>query len=92
MDHLKICVDALRLLAGQPRSPNCVPLAEQRIKEYLRAQIDCARSASLQKLSDVINKEAEQHPGQDFWITMQAYVQSLVSKLEPDEPLPPLEE
>jgi hypothetical protein len=92
MDHLKICMDALRLLAGQPKSPKRVPLAERRINEYLQAEARLPLTTSLQRVSDAINKEAEQRAGNDFWITMQAYVQRGLRELEPEEPLPPPKE
>ena len=43
----------------------------------------------LRRLLIAIHNEAQQYPSEEFWITMQAYVQSLLFKLEPEEPLPP---
>ena len=40
MDKLEKCIDALRVLATQPDDPNAQLLAETRINEYLRREID----------------------------------------------------
>jgi hypothetical protein len=65
-----MCIEALRVLADQPATEfNRVPLAERHIDEYLRA-----KDASLQLLLDAINAEG----GDDFWITVGEYVQSLM--------------
>ena len=48
MDHLKICMDALRLLARLPEfDTNRLYLAEQRIKEYLQSEAHRPLTASL---------------------------------------------
>ena len=65
-------------------------LGEKWIDQYLQAAGD--REVSLNRLLDALIKEAEQRPSEDIWITMQGYVQLLLWKLEPEEPLPPPEE
>jgi len=69
-------MDALRLLARHPESPNGVAVAEWRINEYLRAEAATPRSA-LGRLSVAIDKEAEPFRGTNhFWIVMQDFVRS----------------
>ena len=76
MDRLKICMDALRLAAKLPESPNRVPLAERRINEYLQAESATPRS-SLGRLCVAIEREAEPFRGTNhFWIVVQEFVRS----------------
>ena len=71
-----MCMGALRLLAKLPESPNCVPLAEQRINEYLLAECATPRS-SLGRLCVAIEREAEPFRGTNhFWIVVQEFVRS----------------
>jgi hypothetical protein len=66
--RLRMCIEALRLLADQPATEfNRAPLAERLIDEYLRA-----KDASPERLRAAINAEGED----PFWITMREYVQS----------------
>jgi hypothetical protein len=72
MDKLKICIEALRVLARQANDPNAQPLAERRINEYLREEVD-ALTASLERISKAIDAEADRNvPGED-WGLMQDY-------------------
>jgi hypothetical protein len=87
MDHLQECMSALRRPAPDAER---VHLGEKWIDQYLQASGD--REVSLNRLLDAINKEAKQRPSEDIWITMQGYVQLLLWKLGPEEPLPPPEE
>jgi len=75
MDHLKICMDALRALSIQSADPNWYPLAEREIVRYLSGA-----DASLQKLREAIDREAEasQHYV-TFWTTMQEFASTLRS-------------
>ena len=69
-------MDALRLLAKLSESPNCVPLAEQRINEFLQAEAATPRS-SLGRLCVAIEREAERFRGTNhFWIVVQEFVRS----------------
>jgi hypothetical protein len=80
----KQCMDALRLLARQAQSVNCVPLAEQRIMEYLQAEAHTTLTASLQKLTKAIDREAaicRRRGAKTFWITMLEFVRTML----PDE-------
>ena len=67
-----------------------VHLGERWIERYCQEEAG-NRKLVLRRLLNAIHKEAQQYPSEGFWITMQAYVQSLLSKLEPEEPLPPPE-
>ena len=86
MDHLQECMSALRRSAPDAER---VHLGEKWIDQYL--QVAGNREVSLKRLLDALNKEAQQHPSEDIWITMQGYVQLLLWKLESEEPPPPEE-
>ena len=75
MDRLKICMDALRAVSLQSANPNWYPLAEREIVQYLNGP-----DASLQKLQEAIDREAEasQHYV-TFWATMQEFVSTVRS-------------
>jgi thiaminase len=88
MDHLRICMNALRWSASDAE---CVYLGEKWINKYRQAEA-ADQIVSLNRLLNALSEEAEQRPSEDIWITMQAYVLSLLAQLEPEEPLPPLEE
>jgi hypothetical protein len=80
MDRLKMCMGALRLFAKLPESPNRVPLAEQRINEYLRVEAATPRG-SLSRLCVAIEREAEPFRGTNhFWIIVQEFVRSRKSR------------
>jgi hypothetical protein len=80
MDRLKICMEALRLLAKLPESPNRVPLAERRINEYLQAESATPRS-SLSRLCVAIEREAEPFRGTNhFWIVVEEFVRPRESR------------
>ena len=83
MDHLRICMNALRWSASDAQ---CVHLGERWIERYCQEEAG-NRKLVLRRLLNAIHKEAQQYPSEGFWITMQAYVQSLLFKLEPEEPL-----
>ena len=80
MDKLKICIDALRVLARQSNDPNAQLLAERRINEYLRPEIDDLRTA-LRQISRAINTEADKRVEEEDWRLMGEYVQSCRDKL-----------
>jgi hypothetical protein len=86
MDHLRKCMNALRRTASDAEQYR-VYLSEQWIDRY-RQNEAANLEVALKRLLDAINKEAEQHPGEDFWITVRAYVQRCLGELEPDEPVP----
>ena len=80
MDKLEKCIDALRVLATQPDDPNAQLLAETRINEYLRREIDDL-DTSLKQVSTAINAEADKRIKGEDWGLMGDYVQSCREKL-----------
>ena len=87
MDHLRTCMNALRWSASDAER---VQLGERWIERYCQEEAG-NRKLVLRRLLNAIHKEAHSIAREDFWITMQAYVQSLLFKLDhPEEPLPPL--
>lgn len=78
MDHLKICMDALRLLARLPEfDTNRLYLAEQRIKEYLQSEAHRPLTASLEHLTHAIGKEVAMGD-KTYWTTVQEFVDTLL--------------
>jgi hypothetical protein len=75
MDKLKNCVDALRILAKQSDDPNAQLLAERRINEYLRREVDDLRN-SLRQISRAINAEADKRIEGENWSLIGDYVKS----------------
>jgi hypothetical protein len=87
MDHLQQCMNALRRTSSDAEQSR-IYLSEVWIDRY--RQNEAANvTVGLNQLLEAINKEAERHPGYDFWITARAYVQRCLRELEPEEPLPP---
>jgi hypothetical protein len=80
MDKLKICIDALRVLARQSNDPNAQLLAERRINEYLRPEFDNLRT-SLRQIAGAINTEAGKRVEEENWRLMGEYVQSCRDRL-----------
>ncbi len=72
MDHLRICMNSLRWWA---LNANRVYLGEKWIEQYCRAEAGDPK-VSLGRLLVAINKEAEQRPSENIWITMREYVQA----------------
>jgi len=75
MDKLENCIAALRVLARQSNDPNVQLLAERRINEYLRCEVDDLRN-SLRQISRAINAEADKRVEDENWRLMGEYVQS----------------
>jgi hypothetical protein len=71
MDKLKNCVD----LAKQSDDPNAQLLAERRINEYLRREVDDLRN-SLRQISRAINAEADKRIEGENWSLIGDYVKS----------------
>ena len=84
MDQLRTCMNALRWSASDGER---VHLGERWIERYCQEEAG-DRKLVLRRLLIAIHNEAQQYPSEGFWITLQAYVQSLLFKLEPEEPLP----
>ena len=80
MDKLEKCIEALRISARQPDDPNAQLLAERRINEYLRREIDDL-GTSLKQVSRAINAEADKRIKGENWGLVGDYVQSCREKL-----------
>jgi hypothetical protein len=80
MDKLENCIAALRVLARQSNDPNAQLLAERRINEYLRREIDDLRT-SLRQIGRAINAEADKRVEDENWRLMGEYVQSCRDRL-----------
>jgi hypothetical protein len=80
MDQLRICVEALGLLAKQPQADvNRLLVAERTIKKYLQA-VGANSTTSLERLRSEIDKQIERSRAErnrrqsQFWITVQEFV------------------
>jgi hypothetical protein len=77
MAQLRKFMEALRVLMGQPASPNRQHLIEREINQYLRDAVG-DKKASLELLGAAIDSEAKQ--GGD-WRIMREYVQLCLRRL-----------
>jgi hypothetical protein len=79
MDHLRLCINALRVLA-KSNDPNRVFLIERRIDEYLRTET-FSLSRALERLRRAIHyEEVERREGED-WSIAKEYVRSLLHRM-----------
>ena len=67
MDHLRICMDALRRTSSDAEGMR-VHLGEQWIDQFCDAQTG-NQKGPLKRLLNAIHNQAEQRPSEDFWIT-----------------------
>jgi hypothetical protein len=79
MGQLRLCIDALRVLARNPGDDSCVVLTEERINEYLQNEVAALRAA-LERIGEAIDEAARKGPDED-WSLMVGYVQSCLEKL-----------
>jgi hypothetical protein len=77
MDQLRLCMNVLRLVARQHADANRQLLLQRQIDGYLRREAADPR-ASLERLANAINEEAEE--GGD-WSPIRDYVQSRLDGL-----------
>ncbi len=80
MDKLRNCVQALRVLARHPNEPNAQVLAERQINDFLREEVG-SLSASLERVGNAIDMEANRNVLGEDWSLMQAYVDWCREKL-----------
>lgn len=73
-------MDAIRVLARQPNDPNAQLLAERRINEYLRRDVE-KLEASLKQVRQAISPEANKRVEGENWSLIGEYVQSCREKL-----------
>lgn len=75
MDRLRICIEALRLLAKLPDTQGPVRAAELRINEYLGT--DAKWRSLIEPLRSAVNAEAVARPTEGpFWVTVRDYIHS----------------
>jgi hypothetical protein len=80
MDKLHKCIRELRPSAQHPDNLNGLPLAEERVNEYLQHEVAALR-ASLERLDRAIDTEAAKNVRGEDWSLIRAYVQSCLYKL-----------
>lgn len=73
MDRLRNCIQALRTFARQANDLDA-QLAERQINDFLREE-DGTVLASLQRISEAIDAEANKDVFGEDWSLMRAYVQ-----------------
>lgn len=74
MDKLRSCIQALRVFARQASDLGAQLLAERQINDFLREE-DGTVLASLQRISEAIDAEANKDVFGEDWSLMRAYVQ-----------------
>jgi hypothetical protein len=74
MERLQNCIQALRVFARQANDPNAQVLAEKQINDFLREEVD-ALSASLERIGQAIDAEANKDVFGEDWVLMRTYVQ-----------------
>jgi hypothetical protein len=74
MDRLRNCIQALRVFVRQANDLDAQVLAERQINDFLREE-DGTVLASLQRISEAIDAEANKDVFGEDWSLMRAYVQ-----------------
>jgi hypothetical protein len=74
MDKLQTCVGSLRVLTRQ-EDPNREVLVEKLINEFLREDVDSTLLASLERIGDAIDAEANKNVLGEDWTLMRNYVE-----------------
>jgi hypothetical protein len=73
MDKLQTCVGSLRALTRQ-EDPNRQALVEKLINEFLREDVGSTVLASVERLGEAIDAEANKNVIGEDWTLMQNYV------------------
>jgi hypothetical protein len=73
MDKLQTCVGSLRVLTRQ-EDPNHQVLVEKLINEFLREDVGSTVLASVERLGEAIDAEANKNVIGEDWTLMQNYV------------------
>jgi hypothetical protein len=73
MDKLQTCVGSLRVLTRQ-EDPNRQALVEKLINEYIREDVGSTVLASVERLGEAIDAEANKNVIGEDWTLMQNYV------------------
>ena len=74
MDKLQTCVGSLRVLTRQ-EDPDRQVLVEKLINEFLREDVGSTVLASVERLGEAIDAEANKNVIGEDWTLMQDYVQ-----------------
>jgi hypothetical protein len=80
MNKLEICIGSLRVLTRQ-EEPNRQDLVEKLINEFLRDDVDSTVLASVERIGNAIDVEADKNVIGEDWTIMQNYVQWCREKL-----------
>jgi hypothetical protein len=80
MNKLQICIGSLRVLTRQ-EEPNRQDLVEKLINEFLRDDVDSTVLASVERIGNAIDVEADKNVIGEDWTIMQNYVQWCREKL-----------
>ena len=86
MDKLQTCIGSLRVLTRQEDSNRPV-LVEKLINEFLREDVGSTVLASVERLGEAIDAEANKNVLGEDWTLMQNYVQWCQGKLRPRKEL-----
>jgi hypothetical protein len=73
MDKLQTCVGSLRVLTRQ-EDPNRQALVEKLINEYIREDVGSTVLASVERLGEAIDAEANKNVIGEDWTLMRNYV------------------
>jgi hypothetical protein len=73
MDKLQTCVGSLRVLTRQ-EDPNRQALVEKLINEFIREDVGSTVLASVERLGEAIDAEANKNVIGEDWTLMQNYV------------------
>jgi hypothetical protein len=74
MDELQTCIGSLRVLTRQ-EDPNREVLVEKLINEFLREDVDSTLLASLERIGNAIDAEANKNVLGEDWTLMRNYVE-----------------
>jgi hypothetical protein len=74
MDKLQTCIGSLRVLTRQ-EDPNREVLVEKLINEFLREDVDSTLLASLERIGNAIDAEANKNVLGEDWTLMRNYVE-----------------
>lgn len=74
MDELQKCIGALRISARQTNDPDANVLAERQINDFLREEVGTV-SASLKRIGEAIDAEADKNVPGEEWGLIRAYIE-----------------
>lgn len=80
MDHLRLCMNALRVLA-RTNDPNRLFLIQRRIDEYLKTETAVNLTRTLERLRKAVHHEEVERRGGENWSIAKEYVRSLLHRM-----------